>query len=89
MNIESRENTVTLTIDLSSRNSVISALEYIDSNKSGDGETATWHIVTTKVRVIKALRAYGNLVSGGQMDCGLKDAKRFYEDRIGELVVKD
>tara|TARA_B100000579_G_scaffold437987_1_gene470561 strand:+ start:7734 stop:8003 length:270 start_codon:yes stop_codon:yes gene_type:complete len=89
MNVDSRENSVTLTIDLSSRGSVIAALEYIDSNKSGDGETATWHIVTSKVKVIKALRAYGKLVSSGTMDCGLKDAKRFYENTIEDIIIRD
>tara|TARA_Y100001972_G_C7609053_1_gene305267 strand:- start:220 stop:495 length:276 start_codon:yes stop_codon:yes gene_type:complete len=91
MEIKSRNNVVTLEIDLSSAKSMQGAMEYIIKNKSSDVVDVEnqWQVLTTKVRVIKALRAYGILVSSGELDTGLKSAKGFYERTIDQIVCKD
>ena len=91
MEIKSRDNVVTLEINLSSAKSMQEAMEYIIKNKSSDvvGVENQWQVLTTKVKVIKALRAYGILVSSGELDTGLKSAKGFYERTIDQIVCKD
>ena len=95
MKVDKHVNLVTLTVDLNSPKSVREAVSYI--TKSAANGSAGYMILTTKVRVIKMVRAFGEKVAesacvwgAGEVTHrtkGLKEAKSFVESGMDDLKI--
>ena len=92
MKINSVQHKVTLTIDLGNYRSIEEAIEYLKNNASCPMEQKT-NLFTTKIRLIKLVREYGNNVAdtahvnhNGEIehDNGLRPARDFIECLINE-----
>ena len=89
MEILERKNIVTLSVDLDNFASVKEAMNYL--RKSQGFVPATGEIVTSKIKLIKVVRAFGEYVAGSavideddnfRFKKGLKEAKFFVEKSI-------
>ena len=84
MDIVERENRVTIEINLECWRSVRDAISYIE--KEANIELPDNDFVTSKVRIIKMLRAYGTAIEKGDIESvGLKSAKDFVEGRMDDI----
>jgi len=86
MNIDNRENTVTITVNLESLQSVRDAINFLK-------EQASLHVsnrvssafITNKVKIIKLMRKYGSDCEAGFIEAGLKSAKDAVESQMRDI----
>ncbi len=97
MNVDERINLVTLNVDLDDPASVRSGILYLVENATKG--SADYLLLTTKVKVIKVVRAFGEKVAESAQSWGagevthsvkgLKSAKYFVDDNMNELKTKN
>ena len=97
MNVDERVNMATLTVDLNSPASVREALLYLVENATKG--SADYLLLTSKVRVIKVVRAFGEKVAESvsvdglgeitHSERGLRSAKYFVDSNLNELDTKN
>tara|TARA_B100000287_G_C20571066_1_gene756569 strand:- start:839 stop:1150 length:312 start_codon:yes stop_codon:yes gene_type:complete len=103
MKVTKRINTATIVIDFSDPESCQDALSFIASNSgmSSDNNVAFEYdksyghfsgkdiARTSRVRIIKFIRAYGNFIVENGGKSGLKSAKDYFEKHEEDLIIND